>query len=115
MGTDAMYVHGYLSRRDSMPIAGGKWTGVTNVTIHADEFLFDGQEHSGMSGASTLNSCGYAGMAHASIQSQGRTYYHVIKAQYVLECIRNNKERLKRIEDCALPIIQPPVFSWCPA
>ena len=39
------------------------WTGVGNIC--AGEYLVQGEQHKGLSGAAVLNGCGYIGIAHA--------------------------------------------------
>ena len=113
MGKDANYVRGFMSRRHSTAQHGAAWQGPKAVIIDADELMFDGQQHEGMSGASTLNGCGYVGMAHAMTENGPRTYYNVIRASHVHDCIRANVVRLNTVDQCPRKVVQPPVFSWC--
>ena len=71
------------------------WTGATRICD--GEFLAQGHQHEGMSGAAVLNGCGYLGMAHAAQMpsaSKLANFAALIPASEIIKFIDQNLARI---------------------
>ncbi len=85
------------------------WTGRA-VRVHG-EYLFQGSQLSGMSGASALNGCGFQGIAHVK-DTTDPGVAQVIPASMIFTCLDRNLHLLQKASNCAgSPVVLPKLLA----
>ena len=85
-------------------------TGVGNIC--AGEYLVQGEQHKGLSGAAVLNGCGYIGIAHAVLSdSDARANFAgVISASMIKTFLDKVIDNLMNASDCNVTTLEIPTL-----